>query len=257
MRLKKIILFLFMIISTINIISCSRFSFKKSRYIVATSPSAPPLVMIDKEKDIIGFDIDVIEQIAILADINIKIIPVLKGNLLYGLIDETHDIAISSITHPKGTSPSDVLEIDYSKPYLEIGEVLVFSEDFSGFNSLDDLENKTVGVNKNAESKKVFQDHGNIRVKEYSQIEEALEDMALGKIQAICIDLPTAVQLVGLNGEYRRIFKIYPEPVTLTEYVIAVKRGNNSLLNTINTGIEKMKKDGSLDMLIDKWFFSK
>jgi ABC-type amino acid transport substrate-binding protein len=213
--------------------------------------------MIDKEKDIIGFDIDVIEQIATLADINIKIIPVLKGNLLYGLIDETHDIAISSITHPKGTSRSDVPEIDYSKPYLEIGEVLVFSEDFSGFNSLDDLENKTVGVRKDAESKKVFQDHGNIRVKDYSQIEVAFEDMALGKIQAICIDLPTAVQLVSLNGEYRRIFKIYPEPVTFTEYVIAVKRGNNSLLNIINTGIEKMKKDDSLDMLIDKWFFSK
>ena len=136
MRLKRIILLLFMIISAIHINSCSRLSFKKSRYIVATSPSTPPLVMIDKEKDIIGFDIDVIEQIAILADINIKIIPVLKGNLLYGLIDETHDIAIASITHPKGTSPADVLEIEYSKPYLEIGEVLVLSEDFSGFNSL-------------------------------------------------------------------------------------------------------------------------
>ncbi len=256
MRLKRIILLLFIIISAIHFNSCSKLSFKKSRYIVATSPSTPPLVMIDKEKDIIGFDIDVIERIAILAEINIKIIPVLKGNLLYGLIDENHDIAIASITHPKDTSPADVLEIDYSKPYLEIGEVLVLSEDFSGFNSFDDLKNKTVGVKEDAVSKKVFQDQGSIRVKEYSLIEEAFEDMALGKIQAICIDLPTAVQLVSLNDEYRRIFKIYPEPVTVMEYVIAVKRGNNSLLNNINSGIEKMKKDGTLDMLIDKWFFS-
>jgi polar amino acid transport system substrate-binding protein len=235
--------------------SCSRF-FKKARYIVATSPSTPPLVMLDADKDIIGFDIDVINQIALRMDMNVKIIPVLKTNLLYGLIDETYDIAIASITLPAEASEAESPEIDYSDPYLEIGEVIVLSEDFGEYSGFDDLADKIVGIEKGSESKRVLGRQKGITVREYAEIEYAYEDIALGKIDAISVDLPHAVQTVYLSDEYNRILKIQPEPVTKKQYVIAVKSGSNILLNQINSGLEKIKKDGSLEMLVEKWFFA-
>ena len=84
---------------------------------MATDPNNPPLVMVDEEKNIIGFDIDVIQEIANKSDLNIKIIPVLKANLLYGLIDETYDIAIASITPGISSSTAEIPDIKYSKPY--------------------------------------------------------------------------------------------------------------------------------------------
>ena len=252
---RLFLFFIFLFLST-ALSCCSKF-FKKDRYIVATSPNNPPLVMIDEEKEIVGFEIDVIEQIAISSDMNIKIIPVLKGNLLHGLIDETYDIAISSITSSNGARSFENIDINYSNPYMEIGEVFVLSEDFKDYKGLKDLVNKTVGLRKATESKQILIKEGHINIKEYTNIENTFEDMALGKIDAICVDLPTAAQFVHLNDEYKRIFRIHPDPITVKEYVIAVKKGSNSLLNRINSGIEKMKKDGSLDMLINKWFFLK
>lgn len=256
MKYRKICLLLtaiLLIFFTTN--SCSRL-FKKGRYIVATSPSTPPLVMLDADKDIIGFDIDIVNQIALRMDMNVKIIPVLRTNLFYGLIDETYDIAIASITLPAEASEAENPEIDYSDPYLEIGEVIVLSEDFGEYSGLDDLSGKIVGIEKGSDSKRVLVGRKGITIKEYSKIENAYEDIAVGKIDALSANLPNAVQTVHLSDEYNRILEIHPEPVTKKQYVIAVKSGNNILLNKINSGIEKIKKDGSLQMLIEKWFFT-
>ncbi len=248
---------LFSIISLFILIAgCSRI-FKRDTLIVATSPSNPPMEMIDEGKKIIGFDIDVINQIAENSDINIKIIPVLKENLYHGLIDGSYDIAISSITLQEGMLSPESIDITFSKSYMEIGEVIIVSEDFEEYQGLPTLRNKTVGIEEGAKSKRIFTDADGIIIKEYSDIESAFEDMASGKIQAISVDLPKASRLVHLNDEYKVIFKILPEPVTVEKYVIAVKKENSELIHKINSEIEKMRRDGTIDHLIHSWFFSK
>ena len=93
--MKRTYLFLFIALVFV-IMSGVKFG-KKERYIVATSPNNPPMEMVDTEKSIIGFDIDVISHIAEYQKINIKLVPVLKENIYRGLIDESYDIAISSL----------------------------------------------------------------------------------------------------------------------------------------------------------------
>jgi polar amino acid transport system substrate-binding protein len=235
---------------------CSKL-FQKERYIVAISPDTPPMEMVNEDKNIVGFDVDVIEQIAQRADLNIKIIPVLRSNLLRGLIDETYDIAISSLSATQVRNSAENYGIESSHPYFEIGDVLVLSEDFGEYRDLNDLEGKAVGVKRASSSIEVFAHAEGIDVKVYDSADNAFEEMASNKIHAVCIDIPTAAQFVLLNEEYKRIFKIHPQPITVEKYVIAVKKDNSSLLNRLNSGLEKMKKDGTLNELIDKWFFSK
>jgi len=251
---KKALVTAFILLFLIlNFSNCSRFS-KKERYIVATSPNNPPMEMVSEDRKIQGFDIDVINGIAELMDMELKIIPVLRGNLIYGLIDETYDIAISSFTTEEEII-SDHRGIAFSTPYLSIGEVIVLSEDIEIPGGLEDLVNKTVGIITEAPSKKVFQKFQGIGVKEYDNIEQAFEDMASDKIDAVCAELPIASQFVYFNEEFKNIFYIHSVPVTTRNYVIAVKKGNTALINKINTGIEKMKRESILEKLINKWFF--
>jgi ABC-type amino acid transport substrate-binding protein len=228
---------------------------KKDRYIVATTPNYPPLVMITKEKEITGYDIDVMKRIASYGGMTIKIIPVLEGNLLYGLIDETYDIAIAAIVPPEDKYAPETPDISYSKPYLTVGDVLVVSEDARDFSGLEWLTNRRVGVPIPSPSKELLLEQDRVTVKEYRNVKDAFEELALGKIDAVCLDLLKAAQYVNLNEEYSRIFQIYPKPVTRKEYSIAVRGGNNLLLNKINSGIEKMQRDGTLTSLTDEWFF--
>lgn len=249
--------YIFIILVLMGIVTTCTKIFKKERYIVATSPNNPPMEMIDQSKNIVGFDIDVVQQIAEKTGMNIEIMPVLKSNILHGLIDETYDIAISSLSLYDDSLPFETIGIDVSDPYLEIGDVLVVSEDSEDFRGLQSLAHKKVGIIEGSRSAQVLKDAGNISIREYSDIEVAFEDMARDTIFALSIDLPTAARYVYLNNEYTRIFKIYSDPLTQDKYVIAVKKGNRSLLNKINTGIERMQRDGSMDQLIQRWFFRK
>jgi polar amino acid transport system substrate-binding protein len=229
---------------------------KKEQYIVATSPNNPPMEMVDVEKNIIGFDIDVISRIAEYQKLDIKLVPVLKENIYHGLIDESYAIAISSLTLRNAAGSAESMDIIFSEPYMEIGEVVVISEDFEGYTGLESLRGLWVGIAQGSPSGRVLEGDFEINIKEYKNIENSFEDMASGKIHAISINLPQASRMVNLNDEYRGIFKIIPEPVSSEKYVIAVKKRDTKLLSLINEGIKKIKNDGTLDTLIDTWFFT-
>jgi polar amino acid transport system substrate-binding protein len=247
-------LMLFLSISLTTLFSCSG-SKEKKRYIVAVSPNKPPMEMIDEQKRIVGFDIDVIQAIAERTNISIKIIPVLRSNLFPGLLNETYDIAISSITVSE-PGLSEIIGIDYSKPYLDIGDVIVTSEDFEEYSGPESLKGRIVGIREGSKSRQVLKNYEGVTIREYKNIDQAFEDMATDKIHAICIDVPTAASFVKHNIEYKAIFKIHPHLITSENYIITLKTGNTALLNRINTGIDRMKKDGSLNALIEKWFFN-
>jgi ABC-type amino acid transport substrate-binding protein len=228
---------------------------RKERYTVGTVPSNPPMEMVDEEQRIIGFDIDVMKEIAERTNISIRLVPVLKENIYRGIIDESYDIVISSLTLPDGTSFPELPQIIFSEPYMEIGEVVVISEDFIPYTGLESLEGKRIGTLQNAPSKSILTERYSAVLQEYDGMEAAFEDMARGTIDVIVCDLPLASRMVHLNDEYRNIFKIVPEPLTRKRYVIAVKKGNTDLLSTINAGIDKIKTDGTLEELIGRWFF--
>ncbi|UCB46860.1 MAG: amino acid ABC transporter substrate-binding protein [Spirochaetota bacterium] len=252
--MKRTYLFLFIIFVFI-IMWGAKFG-KKARYVVATSPNNPPMEMVDTDKNISGFDIDVISRIAEHQKITIKFVPVLKENIYHGLIDESYDIAISSLTLRAAAGSAESMNIIFSEPYLEIGEVVVISEDFERYTGPESLRGLWIGISQDSPSGQLFTEDFGINTKEYINIENAFEDMASGKIHALSINLPHASRMVNLNDEYRGIFKIIPEPITSEKYVIAVKKGNTKLLSMINSGLEALKNDGTLESLIDTWFFT-
>lgn len=253
-RIKWLTISFVLLVLPISLQTCSKI--KKEKIKVATSPNNPPLEMIDRQKRIVGFDIDVIKRIAELSDFSITVVPVLKGNLLLGLIDESYDIAISSINLEENSLIYETIGADFSKPYLEFGDVIVVSEDFENYTGLDSLKDKIVGIREGSKTKNLLTESGIKNIKEYSNVEEAFEELASNKIHALSIDLPIASRMVNYNDEYREIFKIQPVPITDGKYVIAVKKGNYLLLDKINSGIDRMREDSTLSNLIFTWFFS-
>jgi len=95
-RFYNIIFIVTLIVIVTVLFGCSRFKHKQ-HIIVATSPNMPPLEMISKDNKIIGFDIDLIKVTASQGNSSIEIIPVIKNNLFYGLIDGTYNMVISAI----------------------------------------------------------------------------------------------------------------------------------------------------------------
>ena len=247
-----IVLILTISVLTLSLVSCSKLKSKKS-YIVATAPDNPPMEMITKDNRITGFDIDLIKAISEKSNFGINIIPVIRENLIYGLIDGTYNIVISGIsfsTELKTKYP----DVSFSIPYLNIGDVIVISEDFYNFKGLSDLKGKTVGIKNDSTAEEVLKKYPKIKIVEYKDISNAFTDLARNKITAVVADLPIAAQFVYYNDEYKGIFKIADITLTKKEYVIGINKSNQDLLKKINSSITLLKKSGELNKMIKKWF---
>ena len=89
--------------------------------------------------------------------------------------------------------------------------------------------------------------------KTYDDIGLAVEDLSIGRLDAVVVDSPTAAGYVLQNDKYKAMLKIVGVPFTEEYYGVAVKKGDSELLGLINKGLDIIMKDGTLDALKKKW----
>jgi polar amino acid transport system substrate-binding protein len=92
-----------------------------------------------------------------------------------------------------------------------------------------------------------------IQLKTYDEAGLAVEDLAVGRIDAVVLDSPTARNYVLRNERYKSRLKIVGSPFTDEHYGIAVKKGNQKALDLINRGLDIIQRDGTLARLVHKW----
>ena len=83
-------------------------------------------------------------------------------------------------------------------------------------------------------------------VERYNKGFEAVQALSQGKIDAVVIDGEPAKTFVAETEG----LKILDEAFTVEEYAIAVKKGNTELLDKINTALETLKDNGTLDEIV-------
>ncbi len=92
-----------------------------------------------------------------------------------------------------------------------------------------------------------------VRLKTYDEIGLAFEDLANGRIDAVCADTPVAADFALQNESYKGSLKIVGEPFTDEWYGIAVQKGNTAVLEAINRGIDKVVGTAKYKEIEKKW----
>ena len=85
--------------------------------------------------------------------------------------------------------------------------------------------------------------------KTYGEGESAVQALKTGKVDAVVIDNEPAKAFVAENPG----LKILDTEYVTEDYAIAVKKGNTELLDQINETLAKLKADGTLQSIIDKY----
>jgi polar amino acid transport system substrate-binding protein len=92
-----------------------------------------------------------------------------------------------------------------------------------------------------------------VTLKTYDELGFAIEDLVAGRIAGVVADTPIAADYALQNEEYKKRLKIVGEPFTEEYYGIAVKKGNEELLDKINAGLAAVKEAGTIEKLENKW----
>ncbi|MFW5808819.1 MAG: basic amino acid ABC transporter substrate-binding protein [Spirochaetota bacterium] len=217
--------------------------------VVASDCTWPPMEMVDEDKNLVGYDIDLIKAVAEKGGFDVEIQNTAWDGIFAGLANGEYDAVISSVPITDKRKKT----MDFSYPYINAGQVIVVQKSTDRIESLEDLKGKTVGAQTGTMGDIEVGKFPEITKKTYDEIGLAVEDLANGRIDAVVCDTPVAANYALQTEKYRGVFKVTGEPFTDEYYGIAVKKGNTDVLELINNGLKQVREEGINRKLENKW----
>jgi len=221
-------------------------------YVVASDISWPPFEWVDEQGNYVGFDLDVMREIAKVEGYKIKISDVAFDSVIPGIIADKYDIGASGFTI---TAKREEV-VDFSKPYWSSDQAVLIHKD-SGLNVITALSGgKTVGAQRGTTGalwvKENLMEKGvNVKLKLYETYPLAVLDLLNGNIDAVVQDEPASRASVAKEKN----IQIAGIIVTGEQFGFLVKEGDpKGILPGINEGMAKLKASGKWDELVAKYF---
>jgi polar amino acid transport system substrate-binding protein len=222
----------------------------KQKITFGSDATFPPMEFVDAQKNVTGFDIDFIQAVAKAAGFEAVVKNVAWDGIFAGLENGEYDGILSSVT----ITDERKQKYDFSQPYVNAGQVIIVAKTTKGIAKPADLAGKTVGVQIGTTGDIAVSKIAGVKAKKtYDEIGLAVEDLAIGRTDAVVVDSPIAANYVLQNDKYKAKLMIVGKPFTEEYYGITVKKGDAKTLELVNKGLAAIQKDGTLDKLKAKW----
>src|SRR3954466_8949101 len=145
--------------------------------------------------------------------------------------------------------------IDFSEAVYTYGEGLVVPKtDAKNYASQEDLKGEGVGAQVGTAFVDALKKTGLFsEVKAYDTIPDILRDVNAGRLKAGFADYPILAYNLKQGGfPEARLVASY-KPVTIGSVGIGVRKGETALLGKINGSLAKLKANGTIDKILEKW----
>jgi polar amino acid transport system substrate-binding protein len=203
-----------------------------------------------KDGEPVGFDIDLVREVAVELDLRLEIKDTDFDAIQSGdaLNSDQCDLAISAMT----ITGERARVLDFSSPYFDASQALVVAKG-SGIDSLDDLAGQWIGVQGGTTGELYVTDNAPssadvMPLKDAAAMEEALSTRA---VDAAVYDNTVVGDVVANNPD----LEVSAEFDTGEQYGMAVKKnGNVDLLRSINKVLATLEENGGYDEIYATWF---
>ncbi len=194
----------------------------------------------------VGFEIDLMKEIAAKSGVEVKFIPSDSNQVLSFVSQCQIDAGIAGITisEPLKTTMA------FTDIYYTTGQVVLVKEGNIVIHGKDDLAGKKVGTQDGTPSEVELAQLSGVNILDYGTFALAVEDLINGYIDAVIIDYPHALTYVNIN---RNNLKIVGAEFGRADYGIAVCKDRTELLQQFNAALAAIRESGRLDRLVIKW----
>jgi|GEM_PF-197486 len=224
---------------------------KAAKVVIATDAAFPPMEYVDeKTKEMVGFDIDMMNAIAKAMGLEIEYKNTAWDGIFAGLESGAYDAILSAVT----ITDERKEKYDFSDPYINAGQAVVVLVDNTTIKSDKDLPGKTVGAQIGTTGAIAVGKISGATLKEYDTIDLAFLDLTNGAVEAVVVDTPVAADYALASEQFKGKLKIVGEPFTEEYYGVCVVKGQQAdFLKAFNEGLKKIKADGTYDAIYAKW----
>jgi polar amino acid transport system substrate-binding protein len=219
---------------------------------VGSTPTGIPFTFLDtKTNTIQGVMVDIITAVGKDAGFQVQIEPMQFSALIAGLTANKIDIIAAAMY----ITPARKEVIDFSDPIYTYGEGLfVAKSDTKEYTRFEDLKGETVGAQVGTAYVDALKKTGLFAdIKVYDTLPDIIRDVNAGRLKAGFADYPIVAYNLqqGLFPDVRLV-KSY-KATMIGSVGIGVRKSDTELLKKINTALAKLKADGTLQKIFDKW----
>lgn len=260
MKKLKIIQFVFFVLIAFLATGCSQQSqspqtqaqVPTKKLIVATDSGYYPFEMIDKNGNLIGYDIDLAKALGEYLNMEVEI----QGfNGIAGVISalqaQKADLGMAAITITEKRKES----LDFSEPYFQSYQNIVVNnkhKDVKGWEELD-KPGIVIAVNRGSAGEQTAQEFfKKATIKQYDSSAEVGQVVLNSQVDAL-VTLDTWCKIYKMYNPD----KVYILPQQLGQpqlLGIAVSKGNKELIDKVNAFLKQYKENGEQAKNYQKWF---
>lgn len=218
---------------------------------LATASGYPPyeFVSVENNGSVIGIDVALAQAVADKIGVDLKVQDMAFSELITTLQSGNCDIVIAGL--PETEERAQV--VDFSKVYLNDQQcIIVRSEDAGAYSSLDDFAGKKVAVEMGSSSETVAKSElTGADVVSLSLVSDVFLELENGKVDAVVTGAVVGKQYVISNPDLVQLdleFAQSDKPASA-----AVQKGNTELLDLVNSVIDEVQNDGTMESWIDEY----
>ncbi|SFS58073.1 ABC transporter substrate-binding protein/permease [Paenibacillus sp. 453mf] len=220
----------------------------KQELILGTSADFPPYefhTTIDGQDQIVGFDIEIAKAIAEKMGAELVIQDMGFDSLLPALQSGRVDLVISGMTPTEERRQS----IDFSDPYYKARQVVIVrAEDKDKYQTMADLENTKIGVQKGSIQEDIAMGVPNASITSLDKIGDIVMQLETERVDALIVEDTVAA---GYLNDDIVLADAVPDE-SESDAAIGVQKGNTELLAVINETLAELKADDRITEMVEE-----
>ena len=230
---------------------------EEGKLIMVTNASFPPYEMTDDDNNIIGIDPDIAQAIADKLGLELVIDNIDFDAALISVQEGRADVMLAGLTYNADRD----LVMDFTDPYATGVQVIIVREGDTTIAGTNDdlqlvdadgnmLEDIQIGVQRGTTGEIYCQGaHGTDHVTSLDNGSVAVQALLNGQVDCVVIDNGPAQEYVAATPGLEILEGAY----VTEDYCAAVDEGNTALLEAVNTALNELIDDGTVQSIMDKY----
>ncbi|HIT02069.1 MAG TPA: amino acid ABC transporter substrate-binding protein [Candidatus Enterenecus merdae] len=230
---------------------------EEGKLIMVTNASFPPYEMTDDNNNVIGIDPEIAQAIADKLGLELVIDNIDFDAALLAVQENRADVMLAGLTYREDRD----LVMDFTDSYATGVQVIIVREGDTTIQGTNEdlqlvgadgavLEDIQIGVQRGTTGETYCQDaHGTDHVTSLDNGSLAVQALLNGQVDCVVIDDGPAREYVAANPG----LEILEGSYVTEDYCAAVDEGNTALLNAVNTALNELIEDGTVQSIMDKY----
>lgn len=211
---------------------------------MGTNAAFPPYEYKDGDT-IVGIDAEIAQALADKLGLQLEIVDMDFSSLITSIQSGKIDISLAGMTVTEERKQN----VDFTDSYATGVQSIIVKEG-SDIQSVDDLEGKLIGVQEGTTGHLYCSDdYGEENVIAYTNGATAVQALLQDKVDCVVIDQQPAKAFVEANEG----LKVLDTAYTTEDYAAAVSKDNPALTAALNTALQELKDDGTIQSILDKY----